>query len=304
MKTYASWYQVAFATDLSSTITLVRVGALGLLLLTHSEGKVQAFGSTCPHRGANLALGGVLDGDAIICPFHGFRIKLGSEYGERFCVPEFSTMSAGGLIFVRLGNGPDHGFMARMKALEQSCGVVPGFTMSASVDHAMVIENAYDGAHFRAVHKVRNEPRIDLSEGAGGELIGSGSFRVPRSSWQRGAHPGEDVVVPFIARAYSPGIVVFEMGGNHPYTVITSATPTETGCVIRLSLAVPRGEDGALPDERLCQYLIAQSRKGLEADRVIWESLSPDHPDHWTEHDEGVMGFRRFCLRFPTYQSR
>lgn len=104
--------------------------------------------------------------------------------------------------------------------------------------------------------------------------------------------------VPFIARAFSPGIVVSEMGGDDPYWVATTATPTPDGdCVIRLSLAVPATTDSP-PSIELCQYLLKQSKAGIEKDRVIWENMSITSPTRLTARDAAIVEFRKFCQRF------
>jgi hypothetical protein len=163
----------------------------------------------------------------------------------------------------------------------------------------LVIENAFDQAHFRAVHGIGIGRAFEVRPSEHGELHVEGVFELPNSRWQRGG-PGSDVNhVPFVARAFSPGVVISDLGGTHPYTVITSATAAADGdCVIRLSLALPLDPGGASPKPELCEYLLRRSREGLEKDRVVWEHLTatPVPPD--TPLDGPVREFRRFCERF------
>lgn len=37
------------------------------------EGKVHIMDAYCPHLGANMGLGGVVRGDCLECPFHGWQ---------------------------------------------------------------------------------------------------------------------------------------------------------------------------------------------------------------------------------------
>jgi cholesterol 7-dehydrogenase len=39
------------------------------------DGRVSAFGAYCPHLGANLAIGGVVEDNCLKCPFHGWRFN-------------------------------------------------------------------------------------------------------------------------------------------------------------------------------------------------------------------------------------
>ena len=105
--------------------------------------------------------------------------------------------------------------------------------------------------------------------------------------------------IPFVGYAYSPGIMVAEMGGANPYRIITSATPTKEGhATVRLSLAVPSPADGTQPNRDACLFLLQHSKDGLEKDNMIWEHLSPDAPPHFTARDEPVIEFRKFCQDF------
>src|SRR5690349_18065891 len=84
------WYQVAFERDLQRELTPASLGATRLLLV-RGEG-VRAFDATCPHRGAHLGFGGRLEGDAVRCPFHGYRIGLTAAGGHPFRAREYAAL--------------------------------------------------------------------------------------------------------------------------------------------------------------------------------------------------------------------
>ena len=46
-----------------------------------------------------LGYGGVLEGDVLVCQFHGHRIGLGAPAREGYCVRAYRTVSAAGAIF-------------------------------------------------------------------------------------------------------------------------------------------------------------------------------------------------------------
>jgi 3-ketosteroid 9alpha-monooxygenase subunit A len=294
---FRGWYQVAFTKDRVTPIMPLRIGSQRLIIISETSGAVRAYDANCPHRGADLALGN-LHNDSIICPFHGYHIHLGDDPDRRFCVREHEAMSVSGLVFVRLNGGENLGFSERMKALDRRCWIVPGFEMSLQAAHELVGENAFDGAHFHTVHQVQNHPRVDVTIGRTGELVGSGVLEVPLSAWQRTSDGQNSVTVPISISAYSPGVVVSDMGGMHPYSVVTTATPTTNGCTVRVSFGMPRTAMAGGPDQKLCAYMIAQSRKGLEADKIIWESLAPGHVPSYAAEDASVIAYRQFCSRF------
>jgi nitrite reductase/ring-hydroxylating ferredoxin subunit len=297
MTLYRGWFQIAFAESLATAVTPVKLGSQRLILVSDPSGRLRAFDADCPHRGADLSLG-ALDGDFIVCAFHGHRIHLGEDPARGFCVREHEVLSLSGAIFVRLNDGADLGLAACLRDLDRRCWVVPGFEMSMRARHELVAENAFDGAHFHSVHQVRNHPRVEIARGESGELVGTGILEVPRSTWQTSVAVHDNVAVPITVRAYSPGVVVTDMGGARPYAMVTTATPTADGCTVRLSFAMPRSPGADGPDRRLCDYMIQQARNGLEADRIIWESLSPGHLPHYLSEDASVIAYREFCAQF------
>jgi nitrite reductase/ring-hydroxylating ferredoxin subunit len=294
---WKGWYQIAFERELSSELTPARVGDLPLVIVRSGD-TLRVFDAVCPHRGAHLAYGGRLDGDAIICPFHGERIALSESTEERFCMREHRVLVVGGLVFVLISDGFDAGFAAMMTDLDATHYVVPGFTMEVGAPADLVIENGFDNTHFRSVHGILNEPEFSVRNGDAGELVVEGEFEIPTSPWQKGA-TGTRLRVPFTGRAFSPGVFVSGLGGSHPYAVITTATPlTDTSSTVRLSIAVPATADGGAPNQDLCRYLLHQSKGGIEKDRVIWEHLCTRSVSRYTDRDTAVVEFRKFCRSY------
>jgi 3-ketosteroid 9alpha-monooxygenase subunit A len=292
------WYQIAFERELDGNVCSAAVGMLRLVMVRDADG-VRAFDAVCPHRGADLAVGGRFDGGALICPFHGFRIGLGERSENDFCVREYRTLVTGGLVFVQMSNDYDNGFACVIEKLGKSHFIMAGFTLRVRSASEMVIENAFDQAHFRPVHGIGMHGEFRIRSSESGELAVEGTFDLPPSAWQRGERGPDGGCVPFVAHAYSPGIVISNLGGAYPYTVITASTPITDGeCTIRLSLALPLGEDGGRPRQELCDYLLRRSRAGLEKDRVVWEHRCETSPNHYTPLDEPVREFRTFCGRF------
>lgn len=68
------WYVVAFAHELPPGGVLERrFAGQDLVLFRTRSGRAVALDAYCPHLGAHLAYGGVVEGETIRCPFHGFR---------------------------------------------------------------------------------------------------------------------------------------------------------------------------------------------------------------------------------------
>ena len=293
---FAGWFQAAYERELEAGVNPVRLCDERLMLVS-SEGRIRACDAICPHRGANLAYGGEVKDGAVLCPFHGYRVAIGSQ-NQGFSVNEYRSFSCGGLVFANLDAESDCGFEEYLSGLDSNHYVVPGFTMKTTAPAELVIENAFDAAHFRTVHGILNEPRLTPSLGPGGEFRVEGTFTIPPSPWQKLGAGKDRLDVRYVAAAYSPWIVVSALEGPNPYYVITCATPSGNETIVRLSLIMPPGEGGAAPSPAACQYLLKQSRQGLEKDQIIWDNLNPMRAPRWTDPDEGVIGFRKFVATF------
>lgn len=68
-----------------------------------------AVDNRCPHKGGPLA-DGIVSGDTVVCPLHGWRIGLGAgaverPEGESACVERYPTLVDNGVIVVGLPAG-------------------------------------------------------------------------------------------------------------------------------------------------------------------------------------------------------
>ena len=66
-----SWYRIASSSDVVEG-ALHRVHYFGrdLIIFRDEEGTAHVADAHCPHMGAHVGYGGVVDGDCIRCPFH------------------------------------------------------------------------------------------------------------------------------------------------------------------------------------------------------------------------------------------
>ncbi|MGT0251501.1 Rieske 2Fe-2S domain-containing protein [Burkholderia pyrrocinia] len=67
------WFAACFSDELKSS-SVLRVPFMGqeLVLYRTKSGQARAINPYCPHLGAHLGYGGRVDGENLICPFHGF----------------------------------------------------------------------------------------------------------------------------------------------------------------------------------------------------------------------------------------
>jgi 3-ketosteroid 9alpha-monooxygenase subunit A len=294
---HLAWCQIAFEQDLVAELTPVTVGPKRFVV-ARTSGGIRAFDADCPHRGAHLGVGGQLENERIVCPFHGYKIGLGCQGDLGFRVREYRTLVVGGLVFILLSESMECGLTEYLLELDRTHYIVPGFSMEVCVDADMVTENGFDLSHFGPVHNIGTHPQLVVRTGSHGELLADGVFKLPWDVGPGAAPHSGPVHAEYHARAYGPWLVISEVRTSLPYTIITAATPTAKGqCVVRLSLVV--SANGGTPTTEWCQATLRNSRHGLELDRAVWDNLSPHAgPERLTAQDAPVLAFREFCKRF------
>src|SRR5882672_4661980 len=130
---YGGWYQIAFERDLQRDLTSVSVGDRRLLIV-RNEGEIAVYDAICPHRGADLGIGGKLVSPKIVtCPYHGHRIALGGEGGGPYCVRKYPTLVSGGLIFTLVGDFEVGKLPEMLDYLERTHKIFPGFVKTIKV---------------------------------------------------------------------------------------------------------------------------------------------------------------------------
>jgi phenylpropionate dioxygenase-like ring-hydroxylating dioxygenase large terminal subunit len=157
----ACWHPVAFADELGADPVPTDLLGEPLVLWRDSAGTARAFSDLCIHRGTALSLGTV-EGDEIVCPYHGWRY---GTTGACVAIPQlpdptrvpakararrFETREALGLVWVALEEPrfelPDAPELADGRPVV-ACG-----PYEWACDASRQVENFTDFGHFPFVH--------------------------------------------------------------------------------------------------------------------------------------------------------
>src|SRR6218665_3896108 len=160
------FHPVAMSRDLGDAPLAVQLLETPVVIWRAADGQVRAFADRCPHRGAALSMGRIVD-DTLECPYHGWRFNAGGRCTHVPAVPQFNppatytaetytAREAYGLIWVALTT-PDKLDAQAMPAFvaeddEHLRKVTAGpFEVSASAPR--IVENFLDMSHFGFVHE-------------------------------------------------------------------------------------------------------------------------------------------------------
>jgi len=299
-RVHPGWYLLAVTTELVDEVTPLWVGSRPVLGVRTDDG-IRVYDGSCPHRGAHLGVGGRLLRGHVVCPFHGKGILLGERADRRWCVREFDAIVVGDAVFIRLSATPehDHGFPQTIREIAGTRAVVEGFTVPVRADPELIVENAFDADHFTAVHEVPRVADMSSRSGPHGELVIEGFFETKPLPWD---DPAEGRTrMRFCARAFSPTIVVTELGPpEQAHLVLTGTVPSREGAVARVVYAITPAAAGGAPSPTVLEPLVAGGRKAFRQDVAVWENLDLDATPRFDARDEHVLAFRRFCAGFTT----
>ncbi len=162
------WFAVAFADELKPG-RLLRRRFMGeeLVVYRTRSGIVRVVEPYCPHLGAHLAIGGWVEGEDIVCPFHHFAFGTDGRcvrtgYGTRPPAARLRQREArevnGAILVWHHAAGAPPTWEVAAQPTE---GFGPPFRQFATlVDHPQeVVENAIDTGHIGALHGYGN-PRV------------------------------------------------------------------------------------------------------------------------------------------------
>ncbi|KAF9993443.1 hypothetical protein BGZ79_001856 [Entomortierella chlamydospora] len=81
------WYKLARSEEVKpgQVISVNGLGRAFAVLRSEVDDEVHVLDALCPHLGANMAIGGVVEGDAVRCPFHGW--KFDGKNGQCIDIP-------------------------------------------------------------------------------------------------------------------------------------------------------------------------------------------------------------------------
>lgn len=284
-----SWFPVARSQDLGSPRPATLLGE-ELAVFRTASGTAAVTSARCAHRGGDLAAGWV-DGEAIVCPYHGWQWRAADgrcqripALGERDGIPSKASVSAypteerWGLVWTCIDeplSGLPH--LPELDSLELTFACSEEIAQRCGI--AAATENFRDVAHFPFVHRgsmgeiahvvepleIRREgtqcwmSRRYLAQGGEGEAVWSNDDGV--------------VIMSYHTLAPSYSCIVYDYEGLGNRVLINTVQPVGLGgegSVIRFVVGVDAAFKGPTLDECLALETVVY----LE-DRPILDGLRP-----------------------------
>ncbi|EHB45739.1 Rieske (2Fe-2S) iron-sulfur domain protein [Mycolicibacterium rhodesiae JS60] len=171
------WFQVAYSRDIAEgQIVSLHYFGQQLLCFRGASGSAHVLDAHCPHLGADIAVGGTVRDDCVVCPFHGWVFNAAGGNVE---IPytkapnrvarlrSWPTVERAGIVFV--WHAPDGGEpeweLPKIPEAEDAAFdfYAPEEARWRFRSHPQeVFENTVDIAHFATVHGVAAFGRLDV----------------------------------------------------------------------------------------------------------------------------------------------
>lgn len=317
------WFQVAWSAEIEvGDVHRMHYFDQELVAFRTAAGSLHVFDAYCEHLGAHLGYGGRVQGESLVCPFHGWEWDAD---GKNVCIPyqdqpnkarrirtwPVVELNEAVLVWHDLqGREPLYDvpdvfdcFDDEVNATQYYPAYPTGTLIreSLSLHPQYVIENGVDFAHFKFVHRADEVPRFTRQE------FSEWSFRSDfEMSWRpskTSAARGDTDVVHGGTQALNSGISLgfSRSWGSANTRSLVAVTPVDDFTAdIRSTTWVERlpGDDSPeLPESLTRRVSIANSQ--VLADINIWEHQRYTHPPGLaTAEARGFRDVRRWARRF------
>lgn len=297
-----SWYMIEYSENLAiGDVKPVQYFGQHLVLFRGEDGKATLLDAYCPHMGAHLGHGGVVEGNEIRCPFHAWKldgtgtcteVPYATKIPKRAKIRSWDVCEINGLIMAwcnEEGTGPEWEIPAidevgndEWTAFEKYEWVIPTHNIEMG-------ENQVDTAHFQYLHGVTDMPESKVTI--------DGPIMHARS--ETGMETPQGIISSVIdSKSWGFGFQRTRFSGITDMTIVSSTTPMDGENVhVRFNFMVKK-VNGVNAIDGVGRAFIDEVARQLEQDIPIWRHKLYIKPPNLCDGDGPVAEYRRWCKQF------
>jgi len=296
------WFVIGFSDEYQrGDVKKLQYFNQALVAFRDEEGVLQVKDGYCPHLGAHLGAGGVVEGTCIRCPFHHW---LFSESGECVEIPytdrripkmarlePWTVREQDGLIY--LWHHPDKS-QPEFDVPSIPRGEGDWLPWKHSVlrlkTHSReIVENVVDIAHFKYIHGTHVHRFENRFEGHKAIQINQGT------AFPRGGGKDE---FELEATYYGPGVQISDMRGVLHSLLVNAHTMVDDQTLdLRFGVSLkPTGNEEQTA--RIAEMYIQNLTQGFLEDVEIWENKTFRELPILCAHDGPIMKLRKWYAQF------
>lgn len=268
------WFCVGYSDDVAvGEIKNITYFGKPLIVWRGEDGVASVFDAHCPHLGAHLGFGGVVEGDGVRCPFHAWRfgadgrctdIPYAKRIPPRAQIKSYTSHETSGFIFMwhhADGESPDRELpvLEEFGSPEWSDYVRVRWSVKSRMYD--MGENPVDAQHFKYLHGGIAPSFSQEKDSRGGTRnVSNLDMETPR-----GAIKGS-----ITSEGYGPGLGIVHVRGVLHTIIVMVNTPIDDQTVdVRFNYLQPATDDPKLL--RLGDKMIKELRRQMDQDVVIFE---------------------------------
>jgi 3-ketosteroid 9alpha-monooxygenase subunit A len=296
------WFVIAAAAELApGQVQSLRYFGQKLVAFRGEGGAVHLLDAYCPHLGADLGVGGTVQGDTIRCPFHAWRfggdgacveIPYARKIPGRACVRSWPVRERNGLVFVwhdRLGRPPSYEIPEIPEHGDPEWTDWTLSLMTIRTQPREIIENVADRGHFPRVHNTEIEEFDN-------EFVGH--MAIQRSAGVAYPRAGGSDRFRLTATYYGPAYQVTAMESFLPNRLINAHTPIDEHSLhLRFGVMLKRVGDDAKMARYAAGY-VQNLQIGFAEDVQIWEHKTWRDRPTLCDGDGAIGALRRWYKQF------
>jgi vanillate O-demethylase monooxygenase subunit len=307
------WYVAATSAELGTELIARRLLGQSVVLCRHSNSSVVALANRCPHRGAPLSRGRLVD-DQVVCGYHGFTF---ASDGACVNVPSQEHVPPGSrvrafpireeppFVWIWPGDAAKSTLIdpPQLPWLRDHDGWrAAGGTEHVAANYLLLHDNALDLTHLPHVHREASPPgyltpapplEIELTETS---VRYSRTFpAAPLVDWQTfgtGLDRGQSRALREWGTFVSPALIVAHLdilaeddspeAANYESVFVRALTP-ESATATHVFWRVARNY--ALADGTVGERLAAMQHKWMVEDKVLIEEIQAQPATSWPQMD-------------------
>ena len=296
------WFQVAYSDELEPGQVLpLEYWGRGLVLFRTESGEPALMDAYCPHLGAHLGYGGVVEGDEIKCPFHAWKfgpdggctnIPYGKKISSKAKIKTWEITEKNGLIMAwyhpedappqwEVPNVVEYGDEAWTDYEKRRWTI--------RTRNQEMAENAVDSAHFRFLHGTQNIPESVAS--TEGHIM-----RVTSPTVSTNKYGNVEGIIDVEMHGF--GFTTTRFTGLVETLLVNSVTPIDEEQVdVRFAFLIRRVSDRGTT-ETIAALYVAEIERQLEQDIPIWENKIYIKPPILSDGDGPIGKYRKWCRQF------
>ena len=299
------WYGIAFAEDLKAgEIKPLHYFGREMVLFRTESGEAHVIDAFCRHLGAHLGYGKV-KGDAVSCPFHGWRWNGAGQcieipYAKRIpplmqetgALHSYPTIERNRLIYVWYhpqNAAPIWDVALCKEATDPAWSDFKKFSWIVKSHIQEQAENGVDSAHFHFVHGTVNVPRYETTyDGRKRRAVMRSKMRTPRG----------DVDGAITIESEGPGFSITRFTGICETVLLGLAAPIDAETTDVRFAFMQKKIDGKEPVGGVQDAIVKDICKQMEEDIPIWENKKFFTRPALCDGDGPIMEFRRYYRQF------